>query len=217
LPSGRSDSAVQPCPVEFVTCEACGCEHFKSDPCPVCQGKTQDVPALEEAVSGTHEKTGAHPDLNRDLAGLEGTGIAFPDLMEMVRQKGVNIVTPMAVRSHKSPTVYGVVEKAYRQDSGKPVLEVAFPPNLEELSDGLTPEMVIKAFGEAGIEVKAVQPGQGREQVNITELPDQGNGVLRVEIAPREQPSADADNHPRGKKRHPKPTPTKGEGPASLF
>jgi hypothetical protein len=163
-----------------------------------------------------HEKTGPHPDLNRDLAGLEGPGITFPDLMEMVRQNGVEIMTPMAVRSHKSPTVYGVVEKAYRLDSGKPVLEVAFPVNLEELSDGLTPEMVIKAFGDAGIEVKAVQP-QGREGINVTELPDQGNGVLRVEIAPGEQPSADADNHLKGKKRRLKPAPAQGEGPASLF
>jgi hypothetical protein len=159
------------------------------------------------------EKNGPHPDLNRDLAGLEGPGITFPDLMEMVRQKGVDIVTPMAVRSHKSPAVYGVVEKAYRLDSGKPGLEIAFPPNLEELSDGLTPEMVIKAFGDAGIEVKAVQPGQGREGVKVTELPDQGNGVLRVEIGPDgEEPPTPPD-----KKKKPKPTPAQGEGPASLF
>jgi hypothetical protein len=214
LPSGGSDSAVQACPVEFVTCETCGREHFKSDPCPVClKGKPQDVPGLKEADSGPHEKTGSHPDLNRDLAGLEGSGITFPDLMEMVRQKGVDIVTPMAIRSHKSSAVYGVVEKVYWQGAGEPVLEIAFPPNLEELSEGLTPEMVIKSFGDAGIEVKAVQPGQGQEGVKVTELPDQGNGVLRVEIGPDgEEPPTPPD-----KKKKPKPTPAQGEGPASLF
>ena len=66
-------------------------------------------------------------------------------------------------------------------------------------------------------EVKSLDPGdpgQGLEDIKVTELPDQGNGFLRAEIGPdgEEPPQVT----PKSTKK-PKPAPVQGEGPASLF
>ncbi len=175
-------------------------------------GATKNV-APADGEGSSLEENRPHPDLNGNQVTMESPGITFPDLMQMVHQKGVNLITPLAIRSHKSANVLGVVEKAYL-DAGKPVLEIAFPANLKEVSDGLTQEMVVKSFGEAGIEVRAVEPAQGRQDIKVTELPDQGNGFLRMEIGPDgEEPP----EPPKDKRKKSKPAQTPGDGPASLF
>ena len=134
-------------------------------------------------------------------------GVTFPELMEMVH-KGEEIKTPLEIRSHKPGHVLlGVVRQAFRSESGQPVLVIDFPDNLEDLADGLTPEMVVQSFGEAGIEVRSADEG-----LQVTELPSEGDGVLRVEIGPEKSPDPT-----KGKKNHPNPAPNKGNGPASLF
>lgn len=62
-------------------------------------------------------------------------------------------------------------------------------------------------------EIKVDTDGQNQDQdsIRITELPDQGNGVLRVEIGPEEQPAPT----PKGKK-HLRPAEAAQDKP-SLF
>jgi hypothetical protein len=136
--------------------------------------------------------------------------------MELVLKKGADIPTPLVIRSHRSEAVLGVVEQATADESGRPVLGIAFAANLAEISEGLTPEEVIKVFDEAGITVTALPPAP-EAALAVTELPDQGNGFLRVEIIPEEHP-APPEQAPKGKK-HLKPVDSGPEKPSkpSLF
>ena len=54
------------------------------------------------------------------------------------------------------------------------------------------------------------------EGLHATELPSEGNGVMRVQIGPEEPPKP-SKSLPKGNKTHLRPVQTDGEGKPSLF
>jgi len=115
-----------------------------------------------------------------------------------------------------------------------PEPDTALPPATEEVNPG-TPspspappqDHPQEAKTEsAGAEIadphagEIVPPGYGwpdrGEGLQATELPSQGNGVMRVQIGP-EEPAKPPKSLPKGNKTHLRPVQTDGEGKPSLF
>jgi hypothetical protein len=85
----------------------------------------------------------------------EVQAVTLPELMELCHQNRV-LTVPLPIRSHKSGVENLGTLKSWQRDPGTGeyslVLELA--PNLQEITDGLTPEMIVKSFQEAKITVK---------------------------------------------------------------
>lgn len=84
----------------------------------------------------------------------EPQAVTLPELMEICH-KGQDLTMPLAIRSHKPGVENLGVLKSWERDpgTGKYSLMIDLAPNLKELADGLTPEMIVKSFGDAGISI----------------------------------------------------------------
>jgi hypothetical protein len=101
-------------------------------------------------------KAGPGPQPPQGTKRTEPQPVTLPELMEMCH-KGQELPLQLPIRSHKPGMGNLAILKEWeRQPEGESwsyslVLELA--PNLKEIADGLTPEMVVKSFAEAGITV----------------------------------------------------------------
>ena len=91
----------------------------------------------------------------RETRRPEPQAVTLPELMELCH-KGQDLTVPLAIRSHKVGADNLGTLKSWERDpgTGKYSLVLDLAPNLKEIADGLTPEMIVKSFAEAKITVK---------------------------------------------------------------
>lgn len=93
--------------------------------------------------------------LPRETRGPEPQAVTLPELMERCH-KGKDLTVPLVIRSHKAGAENLGTLKSWEREpgTGKYSLVLDLAPNLKEIADGLTPEMIVKSFAEAKIAVK---------------------------------------------------------------
>ena len=132
---------------------------FEQPPGPHVPENLNTAPAGDGAPKkpkATTAKAGPGPQTPQGTKRTEPQPVTLPELMEMCH-KGQELPLQLPIRSHKPGMGNLAILKEWeRQPEGESwryslVLELA--PNLKEIADGLTPEMVVKSFAEAGITV----------------------------------------------------------------
>ncbi|MBI4764637.1 MAG: hypothetical protein HY787_08535 [Deltaproteobacteria bacterium] len=100
----------------------------------------------------TREKVATIP---RETKRPEPQAVTLPELMEICH-KGQDLTAPLPIRSHKPGAENLGTLKGWERDPGtnKYSLVLYLAPNLKEITDGLTAEMIVKSFAEAKITVK---------------------------------------------------------------
>jgi hypothetical protein len=84
----------------------------------------------------------------------EPQAVTLPELMELCH-KNQDLTVPLGIRAHKAGVENLGRLKSWERDpaTGHYSLVVDLAPNLKEIADGLTPEMIIKSFAEARITI----------------------------------------------------------------
>ncbi|MEJ2672818.1 MAG: hypothetical protein P8168_11600 [Deltaproteobacteria bacterium] len=164
------------------------------------------------------------PQGNKQASPEPQEAVTLPALMEQVKK------SPDALSNFPIPlvTTKGVAIGWCRDYAvnlgGEMQITLELVDNLEEVTEGLTLEMIKKSFQEAGITVKVLEgedvppgyveqtPGAG---LQASELPSEKNGVMQVKIGPGEPDQSQSASE--GKKTHLKPVQADGESKKSLF
>jgi len=158
---------------------------FEAPPAPEPKGKTTTKAAAPKAeVKPEPEK----PVTETQVQHQAPSGITFPVLMDLVQKaqegKGAVPAPPIAVASYKDggPDLATVAGIGIDPDTHSPTLTIHFADNLAELADGLTPEQVIKSFGEAGIIVYREGAPKEAEVTTVPQVAPKGKGAAGMAL-----------------------------------
>jgi hypothetical protein len=113
------------------------------------------------------DKVGTSP---RDTKRLEPQPVTLPELMELCHQNRV-LTVPLTIRSQQAGVEKLGTLKSWERDrkTGEYSLVLDLVSNLPKIAGGLTPEMIVKSFQEAGITVRVVNhKGSGAEDLFVS-------------------------------------------------